>query len=177
MSNSVHVQIPANCQVLIQATANASLVQQVVVTCDNDRAQFTGSGEGVPMTLPDASDSFQLSAESYVRTCNLWFTYKDEWSEWKPSRAEKPVVDKAGPFTTIQVAADDTSISSDTDKNDTIITILCFSLTEAVSQLKKNHDHRKFQVSRSDWSISSETPSDHPHRTSHFETSMFFKCG
>jgi hypothetical protein len=131
--NTITVKIPANCQVQITAAANASLTQRVTVTVGSLKGTFTGAGEAVQMILPDSTDTLQLAAILNTQNCKATFEYKDEWSEWRQSRVGAPNVVQSGPFTTIQVAADDTSISSDTDMNDAILTIFCFSLGKAIS--------------------------------------------
>jgi len=121
-TNPVNLQIPANSQGVANCVANAAYFQRVTLTWDGNTAVFSGSGEGVAMTLPSGETTLQFTPDSAARTVSATFEYSSSGSggPFSAAAVRDPVVTNKGGFNVIEVTSED---STDNDNNDSYLTI------------------------------------------------------
>jgi len=132
-SNPVRIPIPAGSQGNINCVANASYYQRVTLSWPGDSCLFTGTGEGQPMKTPDGQTSVSIgpTGGGFELTATFEYSTSGPQGPFRLATASKPIVERKGLFTVIQVTSED---STDNDLNDSYLTIVMVSDSTSVEQ-------------------------------------------
>ena len=118
-SNPYTITLPANTQMVINATSSADNTQYVTVTepTSNTNLIFKGNSEGIPMTLSDGRNVILVGATGSPRTFTFQFNFTAVGSQRMETSQLGPVeTNTAGRFTTYSLRSEDQGGS---DYNDT----------------------------------------------------------